>query len=334
MHVGLIGKIGILCGIVLGCWSCNHEVFVDEFAPEVTRFTLDGNGDTVVVDFPSDKWDVLAVTTASGQYLSGRVYDADGNLVARDRDLALTGLGCLEYDSEYMHCSFVRDEPRSLSVVVGENMHADSARTISVWVGNEYEQHPIGFEISPGERYEADSVLYALEPGSVETVLEPDKVLSFMNLLSHPWETRVVVRSSEKRWGTFRKEATADLGWLASSMVEVPDSVSGGRLVFGGTKVPLIFGPQHIPLDMPDAQKSVTISPMCSAAISTVLEYRRFRAFYTVHATHPRNGRHRTFSGIYSGQAFTGIFYYTKEETEVHPNPGRDEASVVNRYMK
>lgn len=334
MHVELIGRIGVLCGMVLGCWSCNNEVFIDEFEPEVTSFTLDGNGDTVVVDFPSDKWDVGAVTTASGLYLSGRIYDADGNLLVQNQDLALTGLGRLEYGSEYMNFTVERRGPRSLSVAIDENMQTGPAQIISVWVGNAYEQHPIEFEISPGERYEVDSVCYALEPGSVETNLESDKVLSFMNLLSHPWETQVVIHSSEKRWGTFQKEAATDLRWLASSTVEVPDSVSGGRLVFGGTRVPLAFQPQQIPLDMPDVQKSVTIGPMCSAAISTVLEYRHFRAYYTVYATQPRNGKRRTFSGTYSGQAFTGVFYYTKEETEIHPQAGLEESPAVNQYME
>ena len=37
--------------ILLGLYSCNDDVFVDDFRTSDTEFTLDGNGDEVTIRF-------------------------------------------------------------------------------------------------------------------------------------------------------------------------------------------------------------------------------------------------------------------------------------------
>ena len=49
--------------ILLGLYSCNGDVFVDDFRSADSELTLDGNGDTKIIRFASSNWDVLGVYT-------------------------------------------------------------------------------------------------------------------------------------------------------------------------------------------------------------------------------------------------------------------------------
>lgn len=80
--------------ILLGLYSCNDDVFVDDFRTSDTEFTLDGNGDEVTIRFASSNWDLVWMYTYDSDFTHQyEVYDADDNLIMRNQDVYLKGLG-------------------------------------------------------------------------------------------------------------------------------------------------------------------------------------------------------------------------------------------------
>ena len=68
--------------ILLGLYSCNDDVFVDDFRTSDTEFTLDGNGDEVTIRFASSNWDLVWMYTYDSDFTHQyEVYDADDNLI-------------------------------------------------------------------------------------------------------------------------------------------------------------------------------------------------------------------------------------------------------------
>ena len=49
--------------ILLVFYSCNGDVFVDDFRSSDSELILDGNGDVAVIRFASSNWDYLQIYT-------------------------------------------------------------------------------------------------------------------------------------------------------------------------------------------------------------------------------------------------------------------------------
>lgn len=45
--------------ILLELYSCNGDVFVDDFRSSDSELALDGNGDAAIIQFASSIWDLL-----------------------------------------------------------------------------------------------------------------------------------------------------------------------------------------------------------------------------------------------------------------------------------
>ena len=300
-------RCGLLWGGLLACTGCNQEVFVDHIAPAETHFTMDGNGDTLVIDFPSEDWSVLDVTSESGKSLISFVSGDNGGPVTKmeDRERLEFSLGGL------LDCAVVRDEGRRLVVMLGENLLQEDYR-MDIHVGNDYVDIPLEFRLTLGEPYRVDSVVYRLEPDSPWTEVREGEGLVVYNQSADTIRQQLVISGKNRSRGQFSVLSDDNVSWLSGTDLEVPDSASGGRLVFSGMKLPFSLSEQPLPLSVPDRIKVVSIAPNEHVRIIPLLDYSLFNASYTVHASHPRNVRRRSLSGMYRGTLFTGSDYHIK----------------------
>ena len=100
--------------ILLGLYSCNDDVFVDDFRTSDTEFTLDGNGDEVTIRFASSNWDLVWMYTYDSDFTHQyEVYDADDNLIMRNQDVYLKGLGKIVCNEKLTDSSFNAVTPKS-----------------------------------------------------------------------------------------------------------------------------------------------------------------------------------------------------------------------------
>ena len=147
--------------ILLGLYSCNDDVFVDDFRISDTEFTLDGNGDEVTIRFASSNWDLVWMYTYDSDFTHQyEVYDADDNLIMRNQDAYLKGLGKIVCNEKLTDFIIQRSNPKDLKITVGENVRNDYFRFMLV-VSNEYESQEIYVQITPSDKYVFDHISYS-----------------------------------------------------------------------------------------------------------------------------------------------------------------------------
>ena len=163
--------------ILLGFYSCNDDVFVDDFRTSDTEFTLDGNGDEVTIRFASSNWDLVWMYTYDSDFTHQyEVYDADDNLIMRNQDVYLKGLGKIVCNEKLTDFIIQRSNPKELKITVGENVRNDYFRFMLV-VSNEYESQEIYVQITPSDRYVFAHITYSLNGYSHEWRLEDNKMV-------------------------------------------------------------------------------------------------------------------------------------------------------------
>ena len=145
--------------ILLGLYSCNGDVFVDDFRSSDSELTLDGNGDVATIRFASSNWDLFGLYNYDENFSHPyKVFDANGDLIMTDQIPYLKGLGKIVCDEELIGFTVDRSNPKELKITVDENARSTHFRLMLV-VGNEYESQDIYVEISPSDRYVFDHLL-------------------------------------------------------------------------------------------------------------------------------------------------------------------------------
>ena len=260
--------------ILLGLYSCNDDVFVDDFRTSDTEFTLDGNGDEVTIRFASSNWDLVWMYTYDSDFTHQyEVYDADDNLIMRNQDVYLKGLGKIVCNEKLTDFIIQRSNPKELKITVGENVRNDYFRFMLV-VSNEYESQEIYVQITPSDRYVFDHITYSL------------------NGYSHEW----------------RLEET--MSFIQSNNLGTPSPC----LLFPyGVQAQYTSEQQALPLPFPDTEKKeISIPPKTTQRIIVLLECEWFETEYTLYAVHPKNGRQRTITGTLQSK-MPGKCYIARE---------------------
>ena len=148
--------------ILLGLYSCNGDVFVDDFRSSDSELTLDGNGDVATIRFASSNWDLFGLYNYDENFSHPyKVFDANGDLIMTDQIPYLKGLGKIVCDEELIGFTVDRSNPKELKITVDENARSTRFRLMLV-VGNEYESQDIYVEISPSDRYVFDHITLSL----------------------------------------------------------------------------------------------------------------------------------------------------------------------------
>ena len=121
--------------------------------------------------------------TASSLPVQYKVYDADNRLVTNDQGPSLNGLGKIVCTGEMIDFTIERVHPEEVKITVGENALSAPFQFL-LTASNEYEWQEIHVEISPGDRYVMDSIIYSLNAYSYdpENKIEKKEGVSFHNL--------------------------------------------------------------------------------------------------------------------------------------------------------
>ena len=180
--------------ILLGLYSCNDDVFVDDFRTSDTEFTLDGNGDEVTIRFASSNWDLVWMYTYDSDFTHQyEVYDADDNLIMRNQDAYLKGLGKIVCNEKLTDFIIQRSNPKELKITVGENVRNDYFRFMLV-VSNEYESQEIYVQITPSDKYVFDHISYSLNAYYSERKIEEEVNIVRSNFENTPSPLNLIVQ--------------------------------------------------------------------------------------------------------------------------------------------
>ena len=243
--------------ILLGFYSCNDDVFVDDFRTSDTEFTLDGNGDEVTIRFASSNWDLVWMYTYDSDFTHQyEVYDADDNLIMRNQDVYLKGLGKIVCNEKLTDFIIQRSNPKELKITVGENVRNDYFRFMLV-VSNEYESQEIYVQITPSDRYVFAHITYSLNAYYSERKIEEEVNIVRSNFENTPSPLHLIVQGIRHKV-TFRSDTSEAFQLLGDGnlTVEIP-SIENGSLVMNGVQAQYTSMEQEFPF--PDIYRDIFI---------------------------------------------------------------------------
>ncbi|QIU93842.1 hypothetical protein [Bacteroides faecium] len=297
--------------ILLVFYSCNGDVFVDDFRSSDSELTLDGNGDVAVIRFASSNWDLLIYTHSDNFSYPYKIYDVDGNLTTTGEVPYLEGLGKIVCDEELTGFTIERSNSKELKITVDENARSIHFQFM-IMVGNEYEYQEIYVDISPSDRYVFDRITYSLDAYSYkrETYTLKDFVQTNSSdiFYSHVWFPYENARY-EVAFGSNRSEAFQLLG-KDNLTVEIP-SLEDGRLGMNGKQAQYTSMQQTLPFPNTE-QVEVPIPPNSIQHIILKMDYEWFETEYTLYATQPKTGKQRIITGMLQSK-IPGKYYLIRE---------------------
>ena len=281
--------------ILLGLYSCNDDVFVDDFRTSDTEFTLDGNGDEVTIRFASSNWDLVWMYTYDSDFTHQyEVYDADDNLIMRNQDAYLKGLGKIVCNEKLTDFIIQRSNPKELKITVGENVRNDYFRFMLV-VSNEYESQEIYVQITPSDRYVFDHITYSLNAYYSERKIEEEVNIVRSNFENTPSPLHLIVQGIRHKV-TFRSDTSEAFQLLGDGnlTVEIP-SIENGSLVMNGVQAQYTSMEQEFPF--PDIYRDIFIPANTTQHITLMQEYEWFETEYTLYTFHPKTKKQRIITG-------------------------------------
>ncbi|MEY8685736.1 hypothetical protein AB9N12_06195 [Bacteroides sp. AN502(2024)] len=284
--------------IPLVFYSCNGDVFVDDFRSSDSELALDGNGDAAIIQFASSNWDLLEVHTYDSSFsCQYKVYDADNNLIAKEQIPCLKGLGKIVCDENLTDFIIERSNPKELKIIVGENIRPAHFHLILI-AGNEYEAQEISVNISPSDRYVLDRITYSLNGYSYAQKIE--MVQSFVQNNGWDIDFSYSLKPYENvnykvAFKSYKPEAFQLLGGDIPT-VEIP-SIENEELAMHGKQAQYTSTQQMLPFPNTE-QIEIPIPPFSTQRISLLIVYEWFETEYTLYATHPKTGKQRIITGM------------------------------------
>ena len=296
--------------ILLGLYSCNDDVFVDDFRTSDTEFTLDGNGDEVTIRFASSNWDLVWMYTYDSDFTHQyEVYDADDNLIMRNQDAYLKGLGKIVCNEKLTDFIIQRSNPKELKITVGENVRNDYFRFMLV-VSNEYESQEIYVQITQSDKYVFDKINQSINVYKRNRKIEEEVNIVRSNFENTPSPLHLIVQGIRHKV-TFRSDTSEAFQLLGDGnlTVEIP-SIENGSLVMNGVQAQYTSMEQEFPF--PDIYRDIFIPANTTQHITLMQEYEWFETESTLYAIHPTTTKQRVITGMFQSTIPTDN--YVKQE--------------------
>lgn len=295
--------------ILTGLYSCNSDVFVDDFRTADTELSLDGNGDTAIIKFASSNWDYLSLYIYDDSFKTPlRVYDEHGNYIDDGISPYMKGLGKIVCKEELTDFIIERSNPKELKITVGENARSNLLNLVLI-ASNDYESQDIYVDISPSDRYVVNKIYYPLDD-SYHIGKRWDEVSSFVlhNYTDEPYTYTLSPYENIHYEVMFRLDEPDALRLLGKdNLVDIP-SVENERLVMNGMQAQYTPVVQTFPF-INTEQKEITIPPMTSQKISLLIEYVWFDTTYAITAVHPVTKKERYITGRLQGKMPISYLY-------------------------
>lgn len=293
-----IAKLTIFILILLGNYSCNGDVFIDDFAPSVSELKLDGNGDSSIIHFASSNWEVLSVYCYDNNF-SGhfQTYDADGNLVGQQP--YFEGLGKIVCEEVLTGFTIERNHSDELKITANENLRS-SFFQFNLLVGNEYESREINVTISPSEGYVIDHITYSLDAFFHQQQGEDKETFTINNPSETPFTFYEYPFKDECHEVIFVSDLPEAFRLLAKNNlpVEIPSLTDDGNLVMDGKKANFTSERQALPLPFPNTvQQKVVIPAYARQRITLLMMYEWFETEFTLYAIHTKTKKQRIITG-------------------------------------
>lgn len=282
--------------ILSGLYSCNGDIFVDDFRTSDSELTLDGNGDAAIIKFADSNWDYLGLYIYDDSFIGTfKVYDENDNLITENQTPYLKGLGKIVCDEDRTDFIIERSNPKELKITVGENVRSNHFHLILI-ASNEYEMQEIYVDISPSDRYVLDRITYSLDMYSHTRRTEKKTFVQYNGWdIDYPYPLKPYENVAyEVTFKSYMPEAFQLLG-EDNLTVAIP-SMENEDLDMYGKQAQYTSIQQTLPFPNTE-QTEVPIPPFTTQRINLSIICEWFETDYTLYATHPKTGKQRVITG-------------------------------------
>lgn len=280
--------------------QCNGDIFVKEFIPSICKCTLNGDSDSVTIQFSSGDWDVYTVYFTYGIDQNEGIWEfhSDEDAGSADPTIAWKGIGKGTYENEFTKIVIAREHYDQLKVYVDENCSLEPYE-LCIEMTNSFSSQTIYITVQPGTRYEVDRIEYDLTPLQCTNTYQTIGSYTIYNPYATPLSQNVHTFQYVARSIQFIQDTDFPFQILdINTWLPIPYYIEGSenQLTLSDEKRPYT----------PDIQtesgeylttKEITIPPYTQIRISLVAEVNEFWTNYTIYATNPQSKRQRTFKG-------------------------------------
>lgn len=286
----------VLAGLLLLPVSCNDQVFVDRFMPDVPdEIVMDGSHPAYTVSFLADNWDIYSFYSQNALQSSCQTTDLDGNPVSSDYFL-LCGPGIIDIEFDCLcRCRLVRRNG-SLLEISADNA-GRSATDLTLVVGNADDIRNLNIKVQPSSsRYVVEDMDFEVtgtesrqrrfEQGYLNGTGQDSRVT--VNPMRHGGPYVVVDLDN------YREVEILDDG----VRVSVPLYRDGDDYVMSEPEVGIAPGSYGLNYQYSDETEQEFIVPAYSQGVFGIyITYDVLEVAFCVHARNPEDGRTREIHG-------------------------------------
>lgn len=305
-------KLYFLCYCyILLLVGCNSSVFIDDIRPSTNEITLNGDGDSLLISFPSSDWNIEYLPTIERK--QWEIYDMEGEYL-ESADY-MKGLGKALLKDGRIEMCFERKHGNELFVRISESIKEYS---LDLPIRNDYEEHTIKIHILPCSPYTLDTISYTLDNYQYNGNEWIDKYGMVVNNAnsSSPFTFYLKPYQDESHKVQFisdQQEAFTVLG-TTTPQVEIPSPKQGtGQLEMKGEIALFKELIQELPLPYPtnDSVK-VVVEPGKHQHVYPIVDYDKYEIGYVMQAHNTKSMRKISFTGKLHSQSPSRYFIVRK----------------------
>ncbi len=283
--------------------ACNNDVFVEDFRPAETDIKLDGNGGSYFIRTENNDFDYVEFRIWDGYDLNTIIYDSEGNPeIFSTSTYPLKNYGKASYFNDLFSLSLLRT-PEGITVTVDENNY-DRDISGSLMMSTSEVTYSIEVTVSPGARYDIESIDYTLEYPETEKYSVLGQAVTVSNNSDTPSTftiSHIYKESYSKAQFNFEYEFPPAYRLLARpTLVEIPLPTADDTLALPGCEI--LFNPeaQNIGLQSVDPATSVDviIPPHTTQRILLWIKYTKYSLWASVTLLNPVSGKRQNYNPL------------------------------------
>lgn len=240
----LIMTFFFLCTFGLVSCSDDEGDTNTELQPSTDKVEMEGEGGSIEISLNTKDFIIAGVvnkTNDNNQYINGKIYNVNGELIGDDEKLYLEGMGQLQTAWNGKSFSIIRNTPFGLKVIVDENFTASDFSFAIILQSSQNEQKEIIVQQKKSQGYIFDKIEYSLQKNATEafgtyitqTQTIPSGASGKYSLYPYQYiDTRVV--------SYFRSSENGAFTWAGNDKIEVkvPSEVRNNVIYYDETKHP------------------------------------------------------------------------------------------------
>ena len=301
----------LFLGILTLLCSCNSDIFIEDFLPEVPQAIVITEADnSKEVHFNADNWALFDITPlstmpSSTTYTTLKAYTPDGKPVSfpsGEREY-----GMLHYTNDFIDFQVEKKSGNKLKIVLHENLLNDDVE-MQVTVGNDYKTEQIELLLAPTQKYKIDSVVYdwnqlIIYKNHIERmesiIINNQHATMPVSFYFHPYKNsvhKVRFYNSSIAWDEDEEKFTYLLG-TPLPQITIPEIVNS-KPVLNNTKAAFGINYQELETNL-DKELSVKVT-VDGGDIREVILFNNLEYYvvpYKVYLSNPSTDKKLLFSG-------------------------------------